>query len=713
MGKRLFSLTVALFLIVSTLMTAIPVALAGSVYVRPKKTVYLVMDDSGSMDGQKENDANYALQTFLSVLDKNEQVVIYFLNEKNAIGDIDISKKSNDMISNVRIKYPNSVGGTPFDVVKDAAEDLRKASAKDPSREYWLVVITDGGFGGGNPQNYMEKFTSTPLKNKEYPKFLYVGIGGGSVFTVPQGAENRFFLESSPDIIEAMNNAVIHITNRHVVKAKNTDSKTISFELPYPARNIVVLAQTYKTKIESYNAISQLNIDEIYRIEYPINNPPLQHSTVGYITEKNSSSIKNGTVSLTFDSQIDASKVIVMVEPAIGINAVYTGEGGQQINPQDMQVDEDITVQMTICDSITNDPLPVDSVLGKVDQYITVNGTRYDGGTVNFTVPEKDLEISLVAEFPDGFVLDIQEKVTDLVRKKDISLFVSDSGYFEADIKDLNSVNGIVVTPLINGSNLTPEEMKKASLTISGGGLFTNRFNIVPDETTGTYTIHPKAGLFKIFTPLTEQNFEITFSDGEEKTIKDTITVKITGKRPIAGVIIAVVLILLAIYLIYVEITRIRFPRGAYVKYYTVTRKGKPDTSLSDRIYLNRPSWDKIKNGSYLPIPHTSYKVSGQHSCEGLTFVAYRNKTSVKVNGVEDLVITDEYGGKKKTTSFIPVNENGRSIAVEAPIEDEKIKTKFLLLPVGYYIKHYQNKGCAEISVKNRNQKNNISEGQL
>ncbi len=701
MKKKIVSLISALIVLLSILTAAIPTASAASVYVRPKKTVYLVMDDSGSMGGKSQNDANYALQTFLSVLDKDEQVVVYFLNQKKAVGDIDISQKSNKLIENVRVKYPDSTGSTPFRVVREAAEDLRKASSKDPSREYWLVVIADGAFdSGSNHKNYMKKFTKTPLKSGEYPKFLYVGIGGGGgAFTVPKGAENRFFLADSSDIIEAMNEAVLHITNRYEIKAKNKDKKTLTFNLPYPARNIVVLAQTYKTKIASYKSASDLNIGEIYRIKYPVDNPSLQHSTVGYITEKNGSSIKSGTVSLTFDHNIDASKTIVMVEPAIGIKAVYFGEGNQAISPQDMQVGGNVTVEMTLCDSETDEKLPSDTAFGKVNQYITVNGTKYDGATVSFVVPAKDLDISLVAEFSDGFVLDISEKVTGLVAKRDVSLFISDSGYFEADIKDLGKANGIVVTPLVNGANLTPEDMSKSTLTISGGSLFKNRFDIVPDETSGTYTIHPRAGLFKIFTPTDEQNFEITFNDGVEKTVSDTITVKITGRRPYPEIVILLLIILLIIYLIYVEATRIRFPRGAYVKYYTVTKKGKPDTSLSERIYLNRPSLDKLKNGSYLPIPHTSYKVSGKLSCEGLTFVAYPNKTSVRIDGIEDIVITNDYGRKTKTTTYIPINKTGKVIATDSPI-DQKVKLKFLLLPVGYFIRHHQNKGCAEISTK-------------
>ena len=688
--KRLLSTVLMVALLLSFCASAF-VASAASVYVRPKKIVYLVMDDSSSMSGPRTLDANYALQTFLAVLDKDEEVVIYFLNNKKSLGDIDIAKKSNAMLDNVRVKYPQVSGGTPFDTVEDAAEDLRKASSSDPNREYWLVVITDGEFGGGNPQNYMEKFTNTALKNGSYPKFLYVGIGGGEAFTVPKGAEDRFFLESAANIIPAMNDAVLHITGRHKVTASNASKNTIKFNLPYPARNIVVLAQTYDTKITSYKTTSALNISENYRIQYPVKNPPLQYSSVGYITEKSGSSIKGGTVELTYDTNIDASDVLVMVEPAIGIDAVFIGEGNQPINPEDMRVGEEIKVKMTICDSETKAPLE-NGVFGTINQYIIVNDQKFNGSEVTFKVPANELDISLVAEFSDGFVLDLSQKITDLKELRRISLFISDSGYFEADIDNLKDAPGIVVTPLLNGSNFTAEDIKNSSLKIRGGGLFSNRFEVTVDETNGTFTIHPKAGLFKVFTPTDEIDFEIVFSDGIEQPIKDTITVKITGDRPIWEFFLKIILTLLAIglfiYILIVELTRIRFPKGSYVKYYTVTNEGAPDTELTDKIYLNRPSFEKLKNGSYNLVPYTRYKVNAKEhniaAFSDLTYVAF-DKTSIRVDGITDVVHTDDYGNEIESTSFIPTDKFGNPIAVHAPTEDDT-QSKLLMVPFGNYI---------------------------
>lgn len=704
--KRMLKI-VAFFCVLLMLFSVIPLdftAQAASVYVRPKKTVYLVMDDSGSMDGQSENDANYALQTFLAVLDKDEEVNIYFLNKKRKLKDINIADKSNEMLAKVRVNYPEANGSTPFDTVTDAAEDLKKAVAKDSDREYWLVVITDGGFSGGNPQNYIEKFSGTPLKNGDYPNFLYVGIGGGQAFSVPSGAENRFFLEASNDIIKAMNEAVVHITNRQILKASNVDSNTIAVDLPYPARNIVVLAQTYDTKINSYNASSSLDISENYRVEYPVKNPSLQYTSVGYVTEAQGSSIKSGHIELTYDKNIKADKIIVMVEPAIGINAVYIGEGGLEIDPKDMQVGEEVTVQMTVCDSETNAPLDSTSVFGDVTQYITVNGTRYDGNNVKFKVPEKDLEIDLVAEFSDGFVLDINDKYTDLKAKREISMFVSNGGYFEADIKDLKNTSGIVVTPLLNGSNFTAEDLRSSSLYVKGGGFFTNRFDIEKDEANGTFVIHPRAGFLKIFTPTDEVSFEIEFSDGQGKVLKDTISVKITGDRPILPFILGIIGLLIIAYIIWVEVTRKRFPKGSYVKYYNVNNDGAPDANLSDRIFLNRPSLEKLVNGSYLPIPYAKYKVKGDFGCTDITFVA-NSKYLVNIEGVVDTEYTDEYGFFNKTTSYVPINSEGDMLTVQAPIDDDTKTTSFLL-PIGYYLRKANFERCIRMSTKKFDEEN-------
>ena len=226
--------------------------------------------------------------------------------------------------------------------------------------------------------------------------------------------------------------------------------------------------------------------------------------------------------------------------------------------------------------------------------------------------------------------------------------------------------------------------------------MFANRFDIVPNETTGTYIIYPRAGLFKVFTPTDEQDFEIMFTDVSGKTFTEDLTVKITGDRHILefiGVLIGCLLaIALVIYIIIVEVTRIRFPRGAYVKYYTTTQRGKPDTSLSEYIYLNRPSLDKLKNGSYLPIPNTPYKVTGEENFEGLTFEALKSHTDIRINGITGL-------GTPKT-SFVPINKNGGKISVESPVDDD-VQEKFMLFPLGHFLRDKQNEQCAEISTKN------------
>lgn len=659
---------------------------ADSVYKRKRKSVYLVLDDSGSMKGKKEQDANYALQTFLATLDKDDEVNVYFLNAHKQYGDIDISQKSDEFLANIRKNFSYDRGGTPFDEVTVAADDLIAAVKPDSDKEYWLVVITDGGFAPGfNVQNYLENFTNTPLKNQEYPKFMYFGIQGGEILTVPQGAENRFFTETENDIITALNEATLTITNRQKVNATNNGDKTLSFDLDYPARNIVVLAQNKRTKPVGADSASSLNISERYEVQYPEKNPDLQYTTVCYITEQNQSSIQSGRVELTFDTEISANDVVVLAEPAIGIISRYTDEDGNEVLPEDFYLGEQIRAEMIICDSETNAPIPgIDR--SKINQKISVNGVDYDGNIARFTIEDPDVIIDMKTEFDSGLTLDLHDEAKGLKPGRLLSLFISDSGKFSHDIDKLNNAKGIRVTPLNNGSELEEDDFEKSNLEVLGGGFFTNRFDIEKDKNTKSFIIHPKAGFAKVFTPEGEQQFEIKFSDKYGEELTGNIYVEVTGKRPWIMYIIILLVLVLVIYLIVVELTRKRFPRGSYLKYFTLDENFAPEGALSDSIPLNRPSIEKLLNGSYLPIPFWSYKVKGENNpCDKLTFVPGIGPV-INVYGVEKTTINNDYGTPIETTTFIPIDEDGEELAVSAPIEDS-VDTQILTLSAGNYLR--------------------------
>jgi len=61
---------------------------AASVFENRKKSIYLVLDDSGSMGGVPTFDANYSLQTLVAMTDKNDSLKLYFLNDNSGLSVI-------------------------------------------------------------------------------------------------------------------------------------------------------------------------------------------------------------------------------------------------------------------------------------------------------------------------------------------------------------------------------------------------------------------------------------------------------------------------------------------------------------------------------------------------------------------------------------------------------------------------------------------------
>ncbi|MBQ8758477.1 MAG: hypothetical protein IJZ20_02170, partial [Clostridia bacterium] len=146
--KKIFGLLLAIVTVAAMAVLSV-CANEPSVFKRGKQSIFLVIDDSSSMDDiyGSQYDANYALQTIIAMTDKDDDLKVYFLNKKDKIGDINMSSKSTELIKNIASKYPAANGGTPYQVVKDAQLDLINAVKKDDDTEYCLVIFTDGGFG--------------------------------------------------------------------------------------------------------------------------------------------------------------------------------------------------------------------------------------------------------------------------------------------------------------------------------------------------------------------------------------------------------------------------------------------------------------------------------------------------------------------------------------------------------------------------------------
>ncbi len=540
---------------------------AASVFARPQKHIYLVMDDSGSMIGECEFDANYALQTLIAMTDKTDTINLYFLNAKSKIdGKVDMSNKSNKLLENIKVKYPEADGSTPFSAVTDAQADIKKAVTQDDDGEYWLIVITDGGFSYPimDYEQNLADFAKTQLKNGKYPNLLCVSINSSGMILKDENKNlpNLYTLEGS-DVITSMNQAAAIISNRIEIKEENATysngNKTVEFNVPYPAKNIIIFTQNTKTSITSHTSASNLNTKENYNVSRPIKTSTLDTSTVCFITENSGNSIASGKVSFSFDRPINPQNTVILVEPAIGLYAQFYNQDGTACDPSELKVGETAKLVYTICDPTTKQQIDESTIDGGVKYRVNINGKDYNSNNIEFTVDSDTLTIDMFADFTDGFTLDIHEEYKDLKDLRILTLTLSDGGSFSQDINQLDGSKFITATPTYNGEKLTADEIKASNLTIKGDNPITGRFKIEKDESNGTYKITPKGGIIKLFTPI-DLKVEVVFTSDRNEVITETLNVNLPGDRNVIGLIIALLCIAALIYLIVIYSIKPKFP---------------------------------------------------------------------------------------------------------------------------------------------------------
>lgn len=593
MRKRIFA---AIFMLVVFLSCVTVGVNAASVYDRQKKSIYFVMDDSGSMDnGKNDHDANYSLQSLIAMCDSEDEVNLYFLNENPSKPKYySMSSKSNAMIESVMTTYPESNGGTSYSAVGFAKKKLIDSVSKNDDTEYWLVVLTDGAFDEGfyTAVDDLKDFSRTPLSNGSNPNVLFIFIGGsGDAYK-----EGQFNYIPGTDIIEAMNGAASLISGRiELAPVYSDDGTSLTVNLPYPARNVIVFAQDRETAISSYSrnetAVSDngtneiLDISERYTVQYPVEGREIDKSTVCFVKEGSGSSIGVGELTLSFEEPIDRENTVVLVEPAIGLVAHYYNQDGQEIDPSQLGIGETAMLKYSLCDSETQQVLDESILGGSVNYYSEIDGKRYNSNEVEFKVDKDTIAIGIFAELPDGFVLNIASTYEDLQYARLVSFSLSNGGNFEADYADLASAEGINANVTVGGFDVA--NIDEFELDINGYNIFTSSFDVEKDKTYGRFVIKPKAGLIAPLTPY-QKEYEVVLTDKiSGKTYTETLNVDIPGERNWWEIIKFILIVALIVYVILVLFTKKWFRFGAT---FTVWDGSLPQKD--DRVpYERRTIW--------------------------------------------------------------------------------------------------------------------------
>ena len=144
-----------------------------------RKVVSVLFDNSGSMQSENRYEyAMYSIQALMALLSPNDTLVVTPMNKPNkydAVSDIsdgkevDLSDVENrdDIIHRFLTDsmFHKDGYGTPSSSVEIALEQLVSrgmttvgSKQEDENVEYWLFMLTDGGFDGERDQIVVENF---------------------------------------------------------------------------------------------------------------------------------------------------------------------------------------------------------------------------------------------------------------------------------------------------------------------------------------------------------------------------------------------------------------------------------------------------------------------------------------------------------------------------------------------------------------------------
>ena len=156
-----------------------------------KKLVYVVLDDSGSMAGDRWQKAQYAIEVLAGLLNPEDRMELFYLNdgENTAIvgtkikpdshWSVDLSENGLQKSMEKTVSTSSAEGGTPFESVVKAWEKMLLVN--EGYDKYWLVAITDGAYDKNSSyvRSAFERFVAQPLgpDNSKRLQLIYLVIG--------------------------------------------------------------------------------------------------------------------------------------------------------------------------------------------------------------------------------------------------------------------------------------------------------------------------------------------------------------------------------------------------------------------------------------------------------------------------------------------------------------------------------------------------------
>lgn len=289
------------------------------------KRIYITLDVSGSMRGNKYVMANYAAQVISVFSNTNDLVYLYYLGSKHDLG-------SSNGYKAIQIPYQNLPSRkNTYSEISDLTGFVNSYHP-DPNYQDWLFIVGDGDWdyrsAKGEYDTTIEKLKN--LLRKEHLQVCYLQTGE----TVGQEyAFTRFLLQQNSPFVDVRKSDIsassvlencIYFTNKILgfsnmsVGLQPAGDSCVSFSSEFPLERCLLVCQSDKVTTKDLKILSVECSGSVVNVSTkgnPSTRPLVDEDPVlsGAVWELNSLQTipANETVKVRFNQKIDSHSLII------------------------------------------------------------------------------------------------------------------------------------------------------------------------------------------------------------------------------------------------------------------------------------------------------------------------------------------------------------------------------------------------------------------
>lgn len=624
-----------------------------------RRSVMLIYDDSGSMrtSGNVEVDrwkyANYALQSFVGLLDSKDRFSYVAMSNPTSEITVTLAKRQEEIN---QLRSVDKFKDTPFQSVDTAIEAMKRQMKGNESDEYWFMIVTDGAFNDlqvTNPAQYasnkkmmtdtLQNFMQFTNDNHISIHFLLITMESNisneerqqmnTFKEIWKQTTNGLVLSSDGEdgIIRSVNEAAALISNRDpfsniedVLKLTVKDA-TISFVSPFPMRRITVVEQ------EHINNIVGLS-DKAATTEGPflMSAPkmPMLGGAVVHVEHRDGSVMKPGTYTIQLEKPVDASKSLkVLVEPALDFTVNLFEKSGNQLNKSEGN--------LYVGSTAIIEARPTDLPIHPTDYTASYkqNGQTFEmkwneerkAFQYTTTVGNELLQGNVVMSIK-GFYQQTKEIRIHPVSKPTFTLQLLTSNWKD-NVANLSNSPPIIVQPLLDGKPMSEADIAALHTTLS----LTKHVNIEIQQQGTKLYVYPRAYFSQLFNFTETGKVEASLQLESQRYGKASVVIPFEVSDSsfwkrfnilFQQVLPLSILFLILVILVIGWVSRARFHRRAFIQY-------ELDQSLyTEWIHTAEPellqgSWWK----HYVGIPFRAER----RTVQAVTFIAKKRTKAVQI----------------------------------------------------------------------------------